>query len=182
MNKLFFVIPFALCLLAGCGYESIFDGRDKDVLAPIDSSVLLGDGNVDFFLSEDFTSVLGPAVFKAFMDEDQIADGVVDYAVVLNETHYLRDVITEDGREFTWPNIDFDRYSLVVGRWMDAGTTWYVKDHRAKKTLFGKVTVFLHFVKHDGGAYTFPHFVFWGALYPKLPSGPAEVVCWKDEK
>ena len=181
MNKYCFSLFLAAVVLSGCGYEGIFDGRDKDVLAPLDPSVAFGNDKYDNFFKDGSFNYLCNTLFVELMSEDQISSGMNDYAVVLNDTQLLHEVQTEGGQVYQWPDIDFENYSLVVGRWMDVGTTWYIKDQRAKKSPLGKVTIYLHFVKHEGGAFQQPRFRLFGAIYPKLPSGVAEIVRWEED-
>lgn len=180
MRKPFSIFPLIyLLFLSGCGYKTIFDGSDKDVLTPLDPIEILGDKFGDFFKGGGFSD-LAPAVFEGLHEEGMIPDNVNDFAIVLNDRHFLRDIQIAD-KTYQWPDIDFNNYSLVVGFWADPGTTWYIKDQRVKKSLIGKVSVYLHFVKHDGGAFAMPRFRRFGAIYPKLPGGPAEVIRWEED-
>ena len=174
----------SLLFLSGCGYQSIFDGSDSGVLAPVDLSKELGDEYADFFRSDDFR-ICAQHVFYALREEGQIIGQYADYAVVLNDAYYLDDVHVDDvytPGDYEWPDIDFNKYSLVLGWWAEGGTGWYLKDQRIKKTLLGKVTVYLHLCLVDGLYFHDNKKLLFGALYPKLPSGPAKVERWYDEK
>lgn len=178
-NRLIGLIATAF-LLSSCGMESIFNGDDKESLSPIEASIALGSEYENFFISNAFDH-LGPSVLSDFIKENNINLEVGDYAVVINDSHLLKDYMIKDGPTYKWPDIDFSKYSLVIGRWSDPGTPWYVKEQRVKTDLFGNPVIYLHFVKHGGMSPAMPRLIYFGSIYPKLQSGPAKVVRWEED-
>ncbi len=170
-------IVFALFLLVGCGYEGIFNGTDREIQVPVNLPVEFGGFDNTFFNTHEF-SVLYSNTLWEIMTENNV-DFNKDFAVVLNDSHYLQDV-EEDGQIIKWPDIDFNKYSLVLGRCFLGSPQWYIKDQRAK-AVFGKTKIYLHCVKSSGGFLGISQPVCIAAVYPKLPEGPAEIVRWMED-
>ncbi len=173
----YFAFACSLFLLAGCGFEGIFDGSDKEVFAPVNLPVESGSLDNTFFHTQEFIALYSNTT-REIMLENSI-DPNKDFAIVLNDSHYLHDV-EEDGHVIKWPDIDFNKYSLVLGRFFPNSPQWYIKDQRAK-VVFGKTKIYLHFVKHGDGVLGITTPVRIAAIYPKLPEGPAEIVTWMED-
>lgn len=167
----------ALFLFAGCGFEGIFDGNDKEVLAPVDLYVESGGSEMNVLYTEDF-EMLKSVALKGIIEENHIESE--EFAFVLNDWHFPRE-IEAGGRVYRLPDIDFSKYSLVLGRCAPGyGMDWYIKDQRAK-VVFGKTKLYLHFVRHGNGTVAHTSLRPIVALYPKLPTGLAEVNCWMED-
>lgn len=183
MKRIVALLIFAVIMLPACNKNSIFDGSDKLAMLPVEASVALGSDNKDFFNSSAFI-ILGPEVLNNFIKENGEIDVERnennkwgDIAIVINDSHLLGEYQGVDGSIFEWPQIDFGKYSLVIGRYSAPDTGCILSEHRAKKGLF-RAEIFLHIIR--GAGFTVPMLHVWGALYPKLPSGPAKVTRWED--
>ena len=77
-----------------------------------------------------------------------------------------------EDRRYQWPEIDFEKYSLVIGQFYTVMDGYCVsKQYIAKNTLYFEIGY-----KYEGGfAYTASANNFFIALYPKLPDGQLEV-------
>lgn len=88
-----------------------------------------------------------------------------DYAMVINSSSQLADF-----GEHSWPEIDFNRYSVVVGRWGYTSGSQYVGSQKiriAGSTLIMDLEIiYPGFGTSDAGLKRF------AALYPKLPDHP----------
>lgn len=173
-----------LFLFTGCGngldnpnglddpikIEMLFNGKDERSLSPFYSS------GFDGYDPMGVQQVLMKHFFKEYYP-----DLVNDCAVVLNDTQLLKNY-QEDGIVYQWPEIDFDKYSLLIGSFTrKGGTDVLLKDQRVVVSD-GKATVYLKMYYPDAG---FDDAVkntrYFCALYTKLPNGMAEVIRWINE-
>lgn len=94
-----------------------------------------------------------------------------DCAVIINDASLLEDVIIYDAPELgplSWPEIDFRKYSLVVGRWVYTAGNQYLASQKVQTNGLSATLVLE--IKEYPGAGTCDVFYRWfGALYPKLP-------------
>lgn len=154
-------------------YANIFNGKDKRAMAPVE----LCQGDEFYYLSRFFLDEF----YSDNADDPRWPTTNGNFAVVVNDARLLKDYNTSNGQPFFWPEIDFNKYSLVVGRyWYVGGTFQRYKDQRAVVSE-GKTTIYLRFVKYIGGEPADVHPVSFGAVYDKLPvDGLVEVVEWVD--
>ena len=92
---------------------------------------------------------------------------------LINSKSEFKAVVT-DGVEVPLPDIDFKKYSLIIGK-CTLGDPGYVLDEQAVHTEGDHMKLQLQYRRLDG---FFPcvvtDFYFWG-LYQKLPDLPLEV-------
>lgn len=177
MKNLVLVLASAFVLLTGCNkndFHTIFDGSDKDVVSPIDFNAL---GTEDIFHSGDYSYVLALEVLKNLYG-DKAADGSYggrpELAHVINDSSILLPIEAE-GKLYKWPEIDFSKYSLVIGQYTEAGGGYYLVEQRAKISR-EKTQIYLKRVCDGKMHPQSPISIAFVALYPKLPDGPAEVI------
>lgn len=178
MKNLVLVLASAFVLLTGCNkndFHTIFDGSDKDVVSPIDFNAL---GTEDIFHSGDFSYILALEVLKNLYG-DMAADGSYggggpELAHVINDSSILLPIEAE-GKLYKWPEIDFSKYSLVIGQYTEIGDGFVIVEQRAKISR-EKTQIYLKRVQDGKMRPQSPISIPFVALYPKLPDGPAEVI------
>ncbi|MBQ9660766.1 MAG: hypothetical protein IJV37_05825 [Bacteroidales bacterium] len=161
-------------LLVGCQnqFETIFgDLPGEGVLTPVEIS---GSGLPD----ETFTGESFQALAQSFLTGS--APVLEDYAVIVNDAQAFREAEEKTGYQL--PAIDFEKYSLVIGKWLSPMfQVLYLKSQRVVKEK-GEVTLYLRIgdmkmlTTQPGGQV--PR--YFGALYEKLPDGPVKVIRWDD--
>ena len=89
--------------------------------------------------------------------------------MVVNDKTQLKEIIVA-GETMTWPEIDFERYSLVVGKFFTVSYGYKLANQYVTKGMFRTI---LHLEVEDAGtahrAYTKDN--YFAAIYPKLPDG-----------
>ena len=122
---------------------------------------------------------LEDSYFKTFGDElAPLIDPILsehgacqweDFAMVVNDKTQLKEIIVA-GETMTWPEIDFERYSLVVGKFFTVSYGYKLANQYVTKGMFRTI---LHLEVEDAGtahrAYTKDN--YFAAIYPKLPDG-----------
>ena len=179
MKNLVLVLASAFVLLTGCNkddFHAIFDGSDKDVVSPIDFNAL---GTEDIFHSGDFSYILAYEVLKNLYGEDKAANGQYgegrpELAHVINNSSILLPIEAE-GKLYKWPEIDFSKYSLVIGQYTEIGDGYVIVEQRAKISR-EKTQIYLKRVQDGKMRPQSPISIAFVALYPKLPDGSAEVI------
>ena len=166
-------IAACLCAIVAClpsctKFESIFDGSDRNSMAPISEAALIDSGvPADYFNSSEFN-----VLAEAFLAENA-PNNHEDFAFVVNDVRHLPQI-----EGYSWPDIDFSRYSLVIGQRYRIWDALYLKDLR----IVGK-KIYLHICRIPGAMVTMDavvvHYPF-GAVFSKLPSESLEVVRWND--
>ena len=157
---LLFNLLASLVLVSGC--SGLFsDMGDGDSMLPV------------YSLEE----LLEDSYFKTFGDElAPLIDPILsehgacqweDFAMVVNDKTQLKEIIVA-GETMTWPEIDFERYSLVVGKFFK-----FCALGRIFSKTKGMFRTILHLEVEDAGtahrAYTKDN--YFAAIYPKLPDG-----------
>lgn len=152
----------SLVLVSGC--SGLFsDMGDGDSMLPV------------YSLEE----LLEDSYFKTFGDElAPLIDPILsehgacqweDFAMVVNDKTQLKEIIVA-GETMTWPIIDFERYSLVVGKFFTVSYGYKLANQYVTKGMFRTI---LHLEVEDAGtahrAYTKDN--YFAAIYPKLPDG-----------
>lgn len=103
--------------------------------------------------------------------ETEFRDG--DVAVVINDPSKLKAVTRPDGEKFDLSEIDFNKYSLVIGRLFMPDYSFRMNDQRVLKDD-GKLTLVVK-CDRSGGAFAAIYYEFFAVLYPKLPDSPMTV-------
>ena len=150
-------------------YANIFNGKDKRAMAPVDLSSK--DDFGDFFHSGDF-STLANAVLREYYSDAQVG-----HAVVLNDARYLKG-IEKNGVVYHWPDINFNRYSLLIG---EVAANGVLLQEQRIIVSDGAVILYLRFVKNSWTLSYTGESVCFGALYEKVPDGPVEIIKWIDQ-
>ena len=187
MKRFYFFVLSFVCLLAGCskvGLEKddvagIFDGSDKDAMIPVSVSAgSAGSGGVEIkrFSVEDFL-VLDVLSKSGVQQVDQACR---NGAALVNDASLLTEV-SFDGTPYNWPELDLEKYSLLVCSYACAQTNLYVYDQRLVSRE-GQLSLYLEIRELEGtGGFTVPTTKFFAALYPKLPDGQVEVHNWRNK-
>ena len=175
---LIFVIPL-LFGMSSCSNQLNLKEDVEEIIEPVSmqeyslentSSELLN-------LSWDDIQVLA----KTILIENGIIEDYTDYgskyfpdvAMIVNSKELLKDVVVlsnMDGVEdhhYQWPEIDFDRYSLVIGQFYTTESGWGIIQ---QYMLCFDIALGL-------GGYAYlcvPTNNFFAVLYPKLPDGVLE--------
>lgn len=155
------VIPL---LLAAAGCTKYPLSLDREEFEPL--SELLGNTYESRWLIE------------AILQEAEVSEGHLrnDCAVIINDQSRLKDLTVYDYGVVEWPEIDFSRYSLVVGKWIYTAGNQYLASQKIRLSG-GSATLFLEIkVPPDTGGTCDVFYRWFGALYPKLPDVPVNVV------
>ena len=136
--------------------------NDQRVIYPVDELAELNANPDLYFLAQNVFETAGLST-----------DGIV----LVNRPEMLQEVVLED-MVYSWPEMDLTQYSLVVGRYSDNSTGYYLADQWILKE--GKTLKLYAEIKMRGGIHTRMTRVFV-ALYPKLPDGEVEFVRWDKE-
>lgn len=100
-----------------------------------------------------------------------------DCAVIINDSSLLEDVIVSDAPELgtlSWPEIDFRKYSLVVGRWQYTAGNQYLASQKVQ-VAGNSATLVLEIKEYPGGGTCDVFYRWFGALYPKLPAARLKI-------
>lgn len=138
-------------------------------MAPVDLSSK--DDFGVFFHSGDF-STLANAVLREYYSDAQVG-----HAVVLNDARYLKG-IEKNGVVYHWPDINFNRYSLLIG---EVAANGVLLQEQRIIVSDGAVILYLRFVKNSWTLSYTGESVCFGALYEKVPDGPVEIIKWIDQ-
>lgn len=157
--------------------EDVFNGNDKDAIAPV--ATTYSEENADVDLSGDWHHLVVRDILYQV--------GLIDHenpfttaALVINDNSLIDDVLAEyEGKiEINVPEIDFDKYSLVVGSCYLVSGTYYLANQRIKNSSSG-VKLYLEVCERKDVHGTQAVFnYYFASLYPKLPSGEVEVIRW----
>lgn len=162
-------------LLTGCmnEFESIFDGNNADAIAPLTKQE---SGEAAPFLYDDYDSFsrLAGSVLS-----DAGAPRGDDYAMIINDKSLLKDLVVDEETTLSWPEIDFNKYSLIIGRFCTTSQGYRVENQRVVKKA-GNVELYLEIVSSSFGHLESPAVYSFGALYPKLPDCPVVIKRWNN--
>ena len=158
MKKYFSLLLTAVLLLTSC----------SDQLYPINHL----ENNIPedlFYNSENFHQDM---VLQ--LAQDVWGDGPSkDIAHVINDAAIIRDYVTED-KVYKWPEIDFNKYSLVLSKYNIPHGGFYVSEQRAKaskNSIDIYIKLSLYYGVHDMWARAQYHI----SLFPKMKTGPANL-------
>lgn len=157
----------AIWVFAACtktdSFEAIFDGSVTDAVAPIEP---LAPNLVNEKAIAEVVYSYGAPAYGPLWDCSE-AD---NWVIVINE---YSDKLSK------LPEIDFDKYSLVVGRYWMTGMGYTLLDQRA---VVDKTVINLYIKTHAwvvADALTMDYFA---AIYPKLPDLPVSLTNIKSRK
>ena len=158
-----FIVLVIPLLLAAAGCTKYPLSLDREEFEPL--SELLG----------DYTSRM---LIETVLNEANVSEGFLrnDCAVIINDQSRLKNLYSEEFGELVWPEIDFSRYSLVLGQWIYTAGNQYLASQKIRLSG-GTATLFLEIKVPPDSMGTCDVFYRWfGALYPKLPDVPVNVV------
>ena len=177
----------AAFMFAGCSneFEDVFNGNNKDVIAPVEL-----DGEVGIA----WTSIESHGQLQELVSAALVGLGIKlpddhslppelfkkeDYAVVVNDGQPLKGVVGSDGVELSWPDIDFKKYSLVLGWFIAPGSGYRIVNQRfhAKKdknVLYLEIKPYTEF--HLAGFMV----EYFAAIYPKQEGNIVEISRWNN--
>lgn len=169
-----------ITLLLGCSkMEGIFDGSNKDALAPIvddpsAAAIIKELQGLNFALYNSVVEEMGHSV-----KSEKGSDSQASFSFVLNDRTHLKDVILENGRVLHWPDIDFEKYSLVLGYYY-APYPWVVSKRQRILVKNNNIELYVERSRSaSGSSYQFGSTREYACyLYPKLPNLPVEIIYW----
>ena len=167
------IVPCIAILLAGCSneFEDIFNDNNKEVIAPLMSDEAEGEilAGINYnLMKKTMTDILG-------------ANDKPACALVINNQVDLKTVVSQGNEIVEWPEIDFDKCSLVLGyvfitplnRYLDAQRIVY---NKGVPELYIKVVI----PQSGGGDTTDGAWVYFARLYSKIQfEGEIVVKTWE---
>ena len=162
-----FSIFLLAAVLSGCSkFDQFISGLSGDIVAPI----TVGD-------KLDSTTGIDYLVDGLIRDRyvDDISHLKREVVLIINDQTLLHDV-TYRGNNYSWPEMNLQKYSLVVVRLYVADGGSYLANHRIEKQ--NDQLFFYPEIKSNGGTQQ-PGFRLFATLYPKLPDLPVEIVHWE---
>lgn len=168
--KRFLLLLLAVVLLSSCSdFDRFLSGLDGEVVAPVASGSIIENA--------EGIDILAGCLLIEIVDAGHENDANYlrpEAVLVINDPAQLKDV-TYKGVTYSWPDINLQKYSLVIGRIgvPDGGS--YIAKHRIEK----KNTKLLFYaeIRSNGGTAR-PERRIIATLYPKLPDLPVEIVRW----
>ena len=157
--------------------EDVFNGNDKDAIAPV--ATTYSEENAEVNLSGDWQHLVVRDILYQVGLIDQ-ENPFMAAALVINDNSIIEDVLAEyEGKiEINVPEIDFDKYSLVVGSCLFGNGLCYLANQRIKNSS-SVVKLYLEVCERKDVAGIQAVFnYYFASLYPKLPSGEVEVIRW----
>ena len=156
---LLWVIPFLL-IFTGC--SKIIDPIGQQEYAHDPASLLVDVPGIELLVQQ----VLTENNFKDWKDS----------ALVVNQKELLKEVEGYNGVIYQWPEIDFDHYSLVLGKYHTPHMGNYLIARQYIIKGLSKNVLYLAIQTIPDRIYfCTPYNNHFAALYPKLPDGGLEV-------
>lgn len=161
MKKLLTILVFSV-LFAACTktdpFEKIFDISEDAAIAPIEqNSQLITELNADTKILSRILSANGVQSYPYDVDNEK--------AIIINAPSDLLSGL---------PEIDFDKYSIVVGQYFLPSSAYSLRDQRILLSN-NKITLYLD-VKDEGYGAAYLDMGFFASVYPKMPDMPIEVI------
>lgn len=191
------MIISATLMFAGCSneFEKIFNGEDKEAISPLVSGEetaaldnLLEAGRlfdlamlVSHTMFENGVVAWDPSHYLDMLNHQLPWDFLPekDRAMVINSRTELLDYTMPDGSCITWPEIDFDSYSLVIGYFRVGGSGEYLSSQRIV-VKGGKPELYLK-INNDRPGKTYGGSDYFATLYPKISfEGEISVNVWRN--
>ena len=185
MKRLLLLIIPLLIGLVGCSDQLGTEEGKEETIEPVDMQNMTGDNNLNDILDLSWEEIR--VLAKSFLIENGYIEDYYtgskyfdDLAIVVNSNEPLTDVVVPssmsgvEDRLCQWPEIDFEKYSLVIGQFY---TTFLhlsnvITQHYIVKSS-SKYILYVEIGNLGGLAYCANN--FFAALYPKLPDGQLEV-------
>lgn len=167
MKKHILFLFVSLLMLSGCSMSDIFSGSMPGVISPISD-----DGSEVIFSSSlgeySHYSGLISRLVNVYSDSDSLAS-----AMVINSPAQLNSY-TFEGKEYTWPEIDFKKYSLVVGAWQFHSTGFMFGRFRAMEEK-NSTKLYIEIIRPEVLLCS-PVIGYFAILFPKLSDNPVEII------
>lgn len=182
MKRLLILVILFFIGLTSCSDQLNTNEGEGEIIEPISSQDLSGDDSAIILMDVPGIEILA----KSVLIENGLIEDYTGYfswyfpdtAMVVNDKKMLNDVVVpsntpgvEDHR-YQWPEIDFEKYSLVICHFFTGYIGYCVsKQYIVKNTLYFEIGY-----KYEGGLlYTSSTNNYFAALYPKLPDVELEV-------
>lgn len=160
-------------LLTGCKneFESIFDDNNPEVITPI---LIAGDNESapDGFF-DDFSGF--PQLAGSVMTKNRASE---ECAMIINDRSLLTDLVVSEDQTLRWPDIDFSKYSLILGRFSTPETGYNIARQRVVDKG-DRLVLYLEVTRNEI-LQMFPATNYFGAIYPKLPDRAVEMNRWNN--
>lgn len=173
MKKYFSLLLTAVLLLTGCtdDFSGIFDGTDKDLIYPINHL----ENNIPEDLFDNSENFHQDMVLQLAQDVwgDASDSPSKNIAHVINDAAILRDYVTED-KVYKWPEIDFNKYSLVLSKYNIPHGGFYVSEQRAKASK-NSIDIYIKLSLYTGVHDMWARAQYHISLFPKMKTGPANL-------
>ena len=159
--------------------EYIFNSDDANILAPVsdENGVILvfddKDCNGGFqLLTHMVLDKMGLTSKMKSWDKD----GLDAVAAVINDQSLLENYVNGDN-VYLWPEIDFEKYSLVIGCYYATSGGQQVHNQRL---IPKKESLQLYLEIKDLGGTADIRTRFFGALFPRVPDLPVDAHLWNN--
>ncbi len=166
MKKHILFLFVSLLMLSGCSMSDIFSGSMPGVISPISD-----DGSEVIYSGSNPNNSHYPGLIARLVEVYPGSESLHG-AMVINSQAQLNSY-TFEGKEYTWPEIDFKKYSLVVGASQFHSHGFRYGRFRVKKE---KNSIKLYVEALGTGTLASPEIVYFAILFPKLPDGPVEFI------
>lgn len=186
MKKLFILATLVLGVMSCSKMDDIFNGTDKEAIAPISLGVESG---TDVFTMEEINEI-APDLLKqngvAIWEDHKIKEGdpfpnpseltqshPSEAAIVINDVLVINGVLSRCNLETALSTGRLEEYSLVVGFIMQPQSNYRVTSQRVKKSI-KEINLYLK-IENSGMGFCAPYADYFMALYHKLPSKPIRI-------
>lgn len=174
MKKVLFMLVPLILGLSACSNQLGSNEEREEIIEPIYLQDISEEDSDDSLLDIPGIELLAKSVLtENGLIEDYI--GIKDFpdvAMIVNQKELLKDV-ESNGEVFLWPEIDFDKYSLVIGQFFTSETGYSISRQYIKKGLSKRV-LYIEIVK-DSLFFCATANNYFAVLYPKVPDGELEV-------
>ena len=186
MKRLLLLIIPLLIGLVGCSDQLGTEEGKEETIEPVDMQNMTGDNNLNDILDLSWEEIR--VLAKSFLIEKGYIEDYTGYtskyfddiAIVANSNEFLTDVVVPssmsgvEDRLYQWPEIDFEKYSLVIGQ---VYTTFYHQGNVITQHYIVKSSskYILYVEIGNLGGLASPAINYFAALYPKLPDGQLEI-------
>ena len=159
----FILVSCMTLLLTGCygDWDYVFNSSDKNIYAPLD----INDGeNVNLMQYPHIDNLVISTLAANGLILGFSSDDLIDGAMIINDRSQLKDYVDED-HNYVWPEIDFNKYSLVIGGVFLAHSGFELEQRIVKK---GNVPeLYVRLVELNYGL-QYISTRYFASLYPKI--------------
>ncbi len=168
MKKLLTILVFSV-LFAACTktdpFENVFDMSEDVAIAPVEQRAqLIAELNADTGALRRILYAYDVHSWPQASFNEEMFD--FEKAIIINAPSELLSEL---------PEIDFEKYTLVVGQFLRLGSTSYLNDQRIVIAAEG-AKLYLNIQKLDAFGTCDVYYMPFASLYPKMPDMPVEVI------